>query len=135
MEEAINLMKKEKSNHPLVGEYSKKLAEIQKKQLEKDINPKNSFEKRANEIHNGEEEKKEIEKYDHGRHKAIYERAQKNFDRAITIKIENSAADDEKDLMEIRNQLGDLHYNEYSFSECERIIKEVNKQKKDWKAA
>ena len=34
-----------------------------------------------------------------------------------------------KDLMEIRNQLGDLHYNEANFTECEKVISEVNKQK------
>ena len=60
----------------------------------------------------------------------MYDKCKKNYEKALNILLYNSKTQASPEVMSIKNQMGELDFNQSNFQESERIIKEVKAQMK-----
>lgn len=85
MHQAIKLVSKENKEHPLVGQYSKKLANLQKKALKINEDPKEMF--RRNSLNSSQEV--QVKRLSYEEQQKTYEKAKENYKTAIRIMKKN----------------------------------------------
>ena len=61
--------------------------------------------------------------YNETEQKHVYNKCRKNFEKAMNILLYNAKSQSSPEVMSIKNQLGELDFNQSNFEECEKIIK------------
>ena len=67
--------------------------------------------------------------YNEQERKAVYKRCKANYEKTLNILLYNSKTKQSPEVLNVQSQIVELEYNEYNFVECEKIIKEVKKEK------
>ena len=68
--------------------------------------------------------------YNETEHKQVYDKCKKNYEKALNILLYNSKAQSSPEVMSIKNQMGELDFNQSNFEASEKIIREVKEQMK-----
>ena len=70
-------------------------------------------------------EKGEKVEYNEEEHKKVYDKCKKNYEKAINILMYHNKTNGTPEVITLKNQLGELDYNESHLEESYNLIKEV----------
>lgn len=99
-----------------VADYSKILAKMQKAELEKYTNPPKKLLNQKPTVPIA---------YDQYGRKQIYERCKRNFTKTLNVLLFHAKDKASPEILDIRNQLGELTFGENDYAQCERILNEA----------